>query len=92
MSLDNLNLHLTFSLKEYEKNGKSHYKVVDNKFILLQQSIKFQMDNLFDEDKALGDNFNQVLNNNWSEVFANVKPNSEEAFWKIFAGIFDNVL
>ena len=92
MCLDNLNLHLIFSLKEYEKNGKSHYKVVDNKLILMQQLIKFQMDNLFDEDKVLGDNINQVLNNNWSRMFANVKPNSEEAFRKIFAAIFDNVL
>ncbi|XP_063930450.1 protein takeout-like [Zophobas morio] len=92
IEMHNLSLHLTFSLEEYEKNGKTHYKVVDNKLILMPQLMKFRMDNLFDGDKILGDNINQVLNDNWSEVFAEVKPNYEEAFGKIFTAIFENVL
>jgi hypothetical protein len=35
--------------------------------------ISFNFENLFDGNKELGDNTNQVLNDNWKEVFDDVK-------------------
>ena len=87
-----MGLQLTFNLEEQEKKGKKHYKVASQKFVLNPQLVKFKLENLFDGDKALGDNINQVLNDNWSEVLADVKPSYEEAFGKIFSSIFNNVL
>ncbi|KAJ3651220.1 hypothetical protein Zmor_017271 [Zophobas morio] len=92
MDLENVGLQLTFNLEEQEKKGKKHYKVASQKFVLNPQLVKFKLENLFDGDKALGDNINQVLNDNWSEVLADVKPSYEEAFGKIFSSIFNNVL
>jgi hypothetical protein len=35
--------------------------------------ISFNFENLFDGNKELGDNTNQVLSDNWKEVFDDVK-------------------
>lgn len=56
------------------------------------KSIKFNFENLFDGDKALGDNINHVVNDNWKDVFLDVKSSYEEAFAKIFFAIFSNFL
>lgn len=42
------------------------------------------MSNLFNGDKALGDNMNKFLNENWKEIFTELKPSIEEAFSAIF--------
>ena len=89
---DKLRLEVSFALEEYDKKGKKHYKVASTKLVLTPQLMRFHLENLFDGDKALGDNINQVLNENWSEVFSDVKTSYEEAFGQIFGSILDNVL
>lgn len=83
---------LTFDFEEYKKKEKKHLKVSKKKMILTPERIQFKLDNLFDGDKTLGDNINQVLNDNWSEVYADVKASYEEAFAQIFAAIYNNLL
>ncbi|RZC32122.1 takeout-like [Asbolus verrucosus] len=81
-----------FSLEEYEKKNQKHYRVVENKISLEPQLVKFNFENLFNGDQALGDSLNRVLNENWKEVFADVKTNYEEAFQQIISGVFNNLL
>lgn len=83
---------LRFTFEEFEKKGKKHFRVVDSKLVMNPKLIQIKLDNLFNGDKALGDNINQVMNDNWAEVFADVKPSYEEAFAKIFLSIFNNLL
>lgn len=52
----------------------------------------FKLDNLFDGDKALGDNINKVLNDNWKDIYDEIGGSYEEAFNTIFASIFKNIL
>lgn len=54
--------------------------------------IKFDLQNLFNGDKALADNVLKVLNENWEEVFGDVKSGYENAFSQIFTGIFSRLL
>jgi hypothetical protein len=66
--------------------------VVKNKLLIDLQRMNFKLDNLFNGDKALGDNLNQLMNDNWKELYIDVKSSYEEAFGKIFASVFDNLL
>jgi hypothetical protein len=66
--------------------------VTQKKLLIEPQRLHFKLDNLFNGDKTLGDNINQVMNDNWKEVYGDVKSSYEEAFGKIFASVFDNLL
>ncbi|XP_044260426.1 protein takeout-like [Tribolium madens] len=81
-----------FTLEEYEKKGKKHLKVVSEVLSLDPSLIKFNFDNLFNGDKALGDNINQVVNENWKEVWGDIKSSYEDAFGQIIMGLFNNLL
>ncbi|RZB54431.1 JHBP domain containing protein [Asbolus verrucosus] len=83
--LDRVKYTLSFTLEEYEKKGKKHFKVVDNKFVMDPELIRFNLENLFDGDKTLGDNINTVINENWQEIFADVRSSYQEALGQIFA-------
>jgi hypothetical protein len=52
--------------------------------------ISFSFENLFDGNKELGDNTNQVLNDNWKEVFDDVKNGYSEVFSQILIKLYDN--
>ncbi|RZB54429.1 JHBP domain containing protein [Asbolus verrucosus] len=92
ITLFDLGYDLTFSLEEYEKKGSKHYKLVEGKLKMDPKKMTFKLDNLFNGDKALGDNVLQVMNENWAEVFADVKSSYEDAFAQVASGIFGNLL
>jgi hypothetical protein len=52
--------------------------------------ISFKFENLFDGNKELGDNTNQVLNDNWKEVFDDVKSGYSEVFSQILIKLYDS--
>jgi hypothetical protein len=52
--------------------------------------ISFNFENLFDGNKELGDNTNQVLNDNWKEVFDDVKSGYSEVFSQILIKLYDS--
>lgn len=90
--LDNMKYFFTFNLEEYQKDGAKHFKIIDSKLVIDPELIIFQFDNLFDGDENLGKNINQVFNDNWKEVFGDVKPSYEAAFGTIFTAMFNNLL
>ncbi|XP_063930314.1 protein takeout-like [Zophobas morio] len=90
--LHDYKLGLVFDLKEYEKKGRRYYQVVGHKLDIDPKLIEVKLDNLFDGDKALGDGMNQVMNENWKELFEDVKASYSEAFGSIFASIFNRLL
>ncbi|XP_044261204.1 protein takeout-like [Tribolium madens] len=81
-----------FELQEYQKNKKKYFKVNNTSLLMEPQLIKFHLENLFNGDKTLGDNVVQVMNDNWREVFNDVRGSYEEAFSQIFGAIFNNLL
>ncbi|XP_068900652.1 protein takeout-like isoform X1 [Tenebrio molitor] len=91
-SIDNMKYFITFNLEEYQKDGAKHFKITDSKLVIDPELIIFQFDNLFDGDENLGKNINQVFNDNWKEVFEDVKPSYEAAFGTIFTAMFNNLL
>lgn len=47
--------------------------------------------NLFNGNKELGDNMNLFLNENWSDIFMEVKLSIEKAFVKVVKDYINNV-
>ena len=58
-------------------------------FFLKRLYIKFT--NLFNGDKALGDNMNLFLNDNWNDILNELKPSINEAFTEIYVNVFNDV-
>ncbi|CAH1383474.1 unnamed protein product [Tenebrio molitor] len=90
--LERVKLNFNFFLEEYEKKNKKHYRVTKSEMAIEPGSIQFTLSNLFDGDKALGDNINQVLNDNWKEVFADVKSGYESGLGQVISSLFQNLL
>ena len=47
--------------------------------------------NLFNGDKALGDNMNLFLNENWMDILKELKPSITGAFSKVFGKVINDV-
>lgn len=53
--------------------------------------LVLQFDNLFNGNKELGDNINQVLNDNWKELYNDLGRNYEELFESVYRDYFGKV-
>lgn len=53
--------------------------------------MHFYFENLFNGNKALGDNMNQFLNENWNDIFLEIKGPLIKGFMKVFTAIIGNV-
>lgn len=57
-----------------ERDGKTYMKFTDIKLTMNKLSrMCLNLENLFNGDKALGDNMNKFLNDNWNDVFQELK-------------------
>ncbi|XP_044260588.1 protein takeout-like [Tribolium madens] len=90
--LDHIGVDIIFHFEEYEKKNKKYYKIKSTELSMTPNLIKFDLKNLFHGDKALGDNILKVMNENWEEVFRDVKSGYEKAFAQIFTSIFNRLL
>lgn len=90
--LDKVRAPATYTFEEYQKNGQTHMKILDVKLSTEPEHVTFQFDNLFNGDKTLGDNINKVMNDNWKDVYDDVKLNYSEAFSTITKTIFNSLL
>ncbi|XP_050079367.1 uncharacterized protein LOC126567180 [Anopheles maculipalpis] len=91
MTMVNCDISLKWTGKLVDKNGKQFYQV--DKFKVHFDTSRFYMDfsNLFNGDKALGDNMNVFLNDNWQDILKELKPAISAAFTKIFEAVVTNV-
>ncbi|KFB51942.1 AGAP012703-PA-like protein [Anopheles sinensis] len=91
MTMANCDISLKWTGKLVEKSGKQFYQI--DKFKMHFDTTRFYMDftNLFNGDKALGDNMNVFLNDNWQDILKELKPAIAEAFKQIFESVIGNV-
>lgn len=66
-------------MKSVEKNGQIYAELEHVKLELDPENVNFHFENLFNGDKALGDNMNEFMNNNWQEIFAELSPSVSKA-------------
>jgi hypothetical protein len=87
---ENLKVTVLFDYQEKVKKGKTFINIVSSNLKMDPEFVSYNFENLFDGDKQLGDNINRVLNDNWKEVFDEVKNDYIEVINKILVQLFNN--
>ncbi|KAH0812333.1 hypothetical protein GEV33_010458 [Tenebrio molitor] len=88
--LKNLKVTALFNYEEKMKKGKTHIKIISSKVNLDPELVSYNFENLFNGDKQLGDNINRVINDNWKEVFDDVKDGYVEVINRILVQLLNN--
>lgn len=86
-----MNIIIKYKPKIVMKNGKKYIQT--EKFMLDFTTTKLSMHfhNLFNGDKNLGDNMNAFLNENWTEILAELKPAIQYAIEKILESLINRI-
>jgi hypothetical protein len=75
--------------EEVKKKGKTYIKFVKSEMKMTPEKIHFRFDNLFNGDKTLGDNINQVLNDNWAVVYEDIEDSYTELVNRIWLSLLN---
>ncbi|KAH8232393.1 hypothetical protein KR032_005357, partial [Drosophila birchii] len=88
----NITMILKLSGKPLVKDGETYLDVTDLKFSLKPAATSFAFTNLFNGDKALGDNMNAFLNENseiiYQETSASINKAFEQVYLELIKGVF----
>ncbi|VVC25553.1 Haemolymph juvenile hormone binding [Cinara cedri] len=87
ITLENLKAKINVYLKPTMKNGVTYVDVVDLKLKFTTTRMRLKLDNLFKGDKALGNNMNTFLNDNWSEILGELQSSFENALAAAFTSV-----
>lgn len=76
-----------------ERNGKSYIVISSNKFKLTFDTTRMylSLENLFNGNKALGDNMNMFLNENWQVILQELKPAVRETLAQILSSTISSI-
>lgn len=90
---DNVDIKVKFQPIVTEKNGRSYLQIPPNKFKLAFDTSRMylHLENLFNGNKALGDNMNLFLNENWQIILTELKPSVRETLAQILSSIMNRV-
>ncbi|XP_037951283.1 protein takeout-like [Teleopsis dalmanni] len=89
--LDNTHIAAKIKLKPVQKSGKTYAEVESIKLELSPKHVSFSLSGLFNNDKQLSDTMHTLLNENWSEIFNELKPEISKALGLIIKLIINNV-
>jgi Haemolymph juvenile hormone binding protein (JHBP) len=88
---DGVDIMYKFNSSAVLKNGKTYLNIKNYKIDFTATRFYMDLDNLFNGDKALSDNMNLFLNENWEELLKELKPRIAEVFGEIVTQIVNNV-
>lgn len=88
---DNANLVVKYKPKVVEKNGKQFIQTERFQLDFDTTQLHINLENLFNGDKALGDNMNRFLNENWRDILNELKPAVTFAIEEILKGIINRI-
>uniref|UniRef100_T1P8S4 Hemolymph juvenile hormone binding protein (JHBP) n=1 Tax=Musca domestica TaxID=7370 RepID=T1P8S4_MUSDO len=91
IKLSNVLVKMQFAGVPMEKDGKTYMKVEKFRMDLEPKGMHFKIDNLFNGDKALGDNMNLFLNENWQDIYRELRASITSAFGKVFHTVIGHV-
>ena len=88
---ENIAFKYAFDLKPVEKKGQIYAELHHVKLDIKPELVQFQFNNLFNGDKALGDNMNKFMNDNWHEIYQELEPSFTKALSLISKQMINNV-
>ncbi|KAG5886294.1 hypothetical protein JTB14_001513 [Gonioctena quinquepunctata] len=91
LTLVNTKINHTITAEPFEKKGKAYWRIKSYTVTLRPERLIYKFDNLFDGDARLGPEINKVLNDNWNEIFTDVRDGYEQSFGIIFHGLANRV-
>lgn len=91
LAFDNAVLVVKYKPKVVIKKGKEYIQTESFQLDFDPSRLHIHLENLFNGDKALGDNMNQFLNENWREIFTELKPAITYAVEEILKGIINRI-
>lgn len=91
MTMENNHIQMKWTGKLVDRNGKQYYQLDKLKATFDTTRFHMHFSNLFNGDKALGDNMNVFLNENWQDILKELKPAIIDAFVKIFQSVISSV-
>lgn len=93
LSTDNVTIKFKFAPTVIEKDGHTFLHIPSNKFKLIFDPARVYLyfGDLFNGNKALSDNTNLFLNENWQIIFQELKPSIRETFSQILTGIMNSI-
>lgn len=73
-------------------DGKTYIQIPSNKFKMVFDTTRLylNLENLFN-NKALSDNMNTFLNENWQIILSELKPSVRDTLAKVLTGIINSV-
>lgn len=88
---DNAKLVVKYKPKLIQKNGKEYIQTERFQLDFDTTRLHIKLENLFNGDKALGDNMNLFLNQNWRDILNELKPSITFAVEEILKGIINRI-
>lgn len=88
---DNAELAVKYKPKVIERNGKSYIQTDRFQLDFDTSRLHINLENLFNGDKALGDNMNLFLNENWRDILMELKPAITFAVEEILKGLINRI-
>lgn len=79
-------------MEEYRIASDTYYRVTAEKISTNLELFKLQYDNLYGGDLERGKLTNQVINEKWSVLYADVKTNYEKLFASLLVDHFNSFL
>lgn len=86
-----VDFYVRFNGKAVTRNGKTYLKAENVKMAFSLSRLIFDLSNLYNGDKLLGANTNLFLNQNWLEVFTEIKKSVFSAFSQITENVLNNI-
>ncbi|XP_037954777.1 protein takeout-like [Teleopsis dalmanni] len=88
------NSNFAFKLKValVKRNGINYATIKQIKTITEPQSLKVQLDNLFNGNKELSDSTNKVINDNWKDIWAELQDGINKVSGDVIRKLIENVL
>ncbi|XP_049942372.1 protein takeout-like [Schistocerca serialis cubense] len=91
ITVSNTAVELLLKGAPLQQDGTTYLDVKHFKISFTTDRVYLTFNNLFNGDKALGDNMNKFLNDNWEEILKELRPTIEEVFSVAFKDISNNL-
>ncbi|XP_049802369.1 protein takeout-like [Schistocerca nitens] len=85
--MTDLKSHLTHKAVPAQKGGKIYRNETEFIYTMEPAHMEMNFENLLNAGKTIDENMNKFLNENWKEIFAELKPTLETALSRIFLNI-----
>ncbi|XP_055910644.1 uncharacterized protein LOC129945005 [Eupeodes corollae] len=91
ITMENVRLKMSLLGESVVRDGETYMNVKNVKLNIDTSRLYFEFLNLFNGDKTLGDNMNLFLNENWKDIYGEVRGSITSAFASIFQSVVNNV-